>query len=173
MQSCISVKILISMRLVKLASLESSVWVILYLLSLSLRNCRVVRALDMWLLSAHLGHRAGCKLLSHPRKPLDTCSRMKVFHPSPLTKSKSGYTTTRVKDLSVRWLPSTQQKKVCEILQLLHKICIKLWIHPAITQYFLDCDKFDTILILKIIKMHFHKAFFILSYQLWRFYRRS
>ena len=107
-------------------------WVILciisYLLSLSLRSCRADQALDMWWLSAHLGHRTGCRLLSHPQMLLNISSRMRAPPPSPLTKSKLEFTTTREMALSVQWPRFTQQRKVNETSQLYSKPFINvLW----------------------------------------------
>lgn len=94
-----------------------------YLHSLFLRSCRVVQALAMWSLSAHLGHRAGCRLQSPPKMLQDMSSRMKASLPSHLTKSKSGFTTTKEKVPSVQWPPSTQQRKVCTIPTIRQILC--------------------------------------------------
>lgn len=107
-------------------------WVILcitsYLLSLSLRSCRAAQASDMWWLSAHLGRRTGCRRLSHPQTLLNMSSRMRASPPSPLTKSKLGFTTTRERALSVQWLRFTQQRKVCE--RFAHLL---MWILSSVT----------------------------------------
>lgn len=103
---------LLGINTLKISHLVSSLWVISYLLSPFLRSCRAVRASATWWLSAHWGRRAGCRLLSPPRTPRDMCSRMRAFPPSLLTKSKSGFTTTREKARLVQWPPSTQQRKV-------------------------------------------------------------
>lgn len=107
----------------KISHVESALWVISYLFSLFPRSCRVVRDLVMSWLSVHSEHRVGCRLLSLPQMLLDMFSRMKVSLPSPRTKSKSEFTTTKEKDLLVLWPLFTQPRKVCIIPVIWQLMC--------------------------------------------------
>lgn len=113
---------LLGINIFKITYLESSLSDSC-LLSPFLRSCRAARASAMWWLSAHSGRRAGCRLPSRPRTPRDTSSRMRASLRSPLTKSKSGFTTTREKALLVQWPPSTQRRKVCTVTAVQQSMC--------------------------------------------------
>lgn len=130
----------------------------MYLLSLFLRSCRAVRALATWWLSAHLGHRAGCRPPSRPQTPPDMSSRTKASLPSRLTRSKLEFTITKAKAPLVQSPPSTQQRKVLFRLYskyslltlflhvyLFKKILKHMWCHmyilnPSISKEFLDTE---------------------------------
>lgn len=90
-----------------------------FLCSPSLRSSRTARVLGTWWRSGHTGRRAGCRRPSRPLTPPDTSSRTRASSPSPSSRSKWASTTTRAKDRSDLWSPSTLQKRVGEALFIL------------------------------------------------------
>lgn len=93
----------------------ASAHTVLFSCSLFRKSCRTDRALAMWWLFDPTAPQAGCRQPYPPLKHPDTSLKMRAFSPSPLSKSRLGFTTTWEKG-HLDLLPlSTLLRKVCMI----------------------------------------------------------